>query len=83
MLLIFALVVLFGVSVYRQNRHNQDILVKNCELGNDLRKKERSLWDYILALPSDQPQTPEQEKRRADFKTFLAKTFPHRDCEGL
>lgn len=59
---------------------NKTALLRNCETANDSRRNNRLLWDYLLAIPPAQVQTPEQQQTRAEFKKFVEKTFAPRDC---
>lgn len=61
---------------------NRQAVLANCEVSNESRQNNRVLWDYALSLPPQQPLTPEQQKVRADFKTFVNKTFAERDCQA-
>ncbi len=65
-----------------QAETNQTALVRNCETANASRKNNQVLWDYILAIPTPNAPTVEQQKNRDDFKAFVDKTFAPRDCQA-
>jgi hypothetical protein len=81
--LVFLSVVLIGFNLYQQGRRNHEVLVNNCRLGNEFRTDNQSLWEYILTIPPSRPLSAEQKEQRANFETFLNKTFEKRDCERL
>lgn len=58
--------------------HRQQVVI--CESGNEGRALNVKLWTYVLSIPPPQSRTHEQEKRVAEFKVFLTKTFAPRDC---
>lgn len=64
-----------------QNNHNA--LVSSCLSGNDFRKTNLALWEYILSIPPQEPPTPEQKKVAATFKVYVEKTFAPRDCSQI
>lgn len=65
-----------------QSENNRVALTRNCETANDSRKNNRALWDYILAIPTPDAPTVDQQKNRTDFKAFVDKTFASRDCDA-
>lgn len=78
----------FGYPAYKTNQtaslaqSNKNAVIANCEVSNQSRADNRALWDFIFALPQDQPPTPEQQKRAEQFKGFVAKTFAERNCQA-
>lgn len=64
------------------SQNNKEAVVANCETANEARKNNRALWDYILAIPTPNAPTIEQQKNRTDFKAFVDKTFAPRDCQA-
>jgi uncharacterized iron-regulated membrane protein len=86
-LVIIMLLGLAGVSyklyqISKLAQSNKAAVVANCETANDSRQNNKALWDFVFALPPDQPPTPEQAQRAAEFKGFVAKTFALRDCQA-
>lgn len=81
------MVVVFSVAKTNQNsirlEQTHNILVSNCEIGNDFRNTEKSLWNYILSLPPDNEPTADQQKKIDAFKVYLDKAFAQRDCKNL
>lgn len=61
---------------------NRTALIQNCETSNDSRERQRALWAYVIALPPQQPPTPEQQKRVEEFQKFVDTTFSQRDCQA-
>lgn len=61
--------------------HSQQ--VATCLSTNEGRKLNVQLWDYVLSIPPSRPRTEEQDKRIADFRVFLHKTFAPRDCSRI
>lgn len=81
---IFSVILIgFVLNAKQTARHNREVQVNNCIVGNEFRENNRSLWDYLLALPPDHKPTPTEQKRLDDFKAFLNKTFMPRDCSKL
>lgn len=62
---------------------NRQTLINNCAIGNEFRTTEKSLWNYILSIPSEQTPTPEQQLRIDSFKSYLDKNFALRDCSKI
>lgn len=68
---------------------NQASIISSCQVGNEFRKTEASLWEHIIAIqPVDQGQlTPAQQAQRdktiADFQQYLKTTFAPRDCNNI
>lgn len=54
--------------------------VATCQSSNEARSLQVQLWDYVLSFPPSRPRTEAQEKKIADFKAFVRKTFAPRDC---
>lgn len=61
---------------------NREAVFANCQTSNDSRHNNRILWDYLLALPPEQPQSDQQKLQIAKFKEFVATTFAERDCQA-
>lgn len=61
---------------------NKQAVLANCQTANESRKNNRDLWEFAFSLPPNQPPTPEQTQRIAEFKKFVAKTFAERDCQA-
>ena len=61
---------------------NKQAVIANCEVANESRKNNHDLWDFAFSLSPDQPQTPEQQQRAAEFREFVNKTFAQRDCQA-
>lgn len=86
---LFLVVAVLGVVTMqvRRNSHDiataQDIVVANCEAGNEFRKGERELWGFIFEAPTATPRTPEQQKQFDDFKAIVDRIFAPRDCSAL
>lgn len=64
-----------------ENNHNS--LVAACESGNEFRRTNLLLWDYILSLPPREPRTDAEKKKIAEFQAFVDKTFAPRDCSQI
>lgn len=62
-----------------------------CEVGNQARAAQINLWEYILNLSANSPQTPPptaaqkhaQEELIRKFRIYLLQVFAPRDCEDL
>ena len=65
------------------SRRNHEVLIQNCNVGNDFRRNELKLWNHILGIPPNHPLTTEEQKQVDDFKVFLNNTFQLRDCSKL
>lgn len=56
----------------------------NCLAGNQTRKSQQQLWNFVLSFPPPPGETPEQLRRRASdtatFKAYIKKVFAPRDC---
>jgi len=84
-----ALTLLLGAFFYNQNIiqdkliRNQNNIVASCNSGNEFRKSNLKLWEYILAIPPSPNQTPEQKQKVDDFEKFVNQTFKLRDCSKL
>lgn len=70
-------------NVASQSENNKVALVRSCETTNDARASNKALWDYLLALPSNEPATSAQQSEIDSFKAFIDKTFAPRDCKHL
>lgn len=55
----------------------------SCLSGNQARATERTLWDYVLGLPPNAPQTQAQKDQIVAFKGFLNTNLAARDCTLL
>jgi hypothetical protein len=60
-------------------------VVQLCQLGNESRAQQVTLWDHLIAISRPPPhQTPAQQRRRlATTRAFVAyvhKVFAPRDC---
>lgn len=64
-----------------ENTHNS--LVNSCESGNDFRRDNLALWQYILNIPPTQPPSPDQKKTVEDFSKFVKTTFALRNCSQI
>jgi uncharacterized protein YgbK (DUF1537 family) len=51
-----------------------------CLSGNNARATEIQLWNYILGLVSQTPQTPAQLSEVDQLRRYLASTFAPRNC---
>lgn len=78
----FGYITLRTHELANQAENNRVALTRNCETANDSRKNNRALWDYILAIPTPNAPTVDQQKNRTDFKAFVDKTFAPRDCDA-
>lgn len=80
-----AIAYVFSVAQYNKSNvvSNQKALVASCNAGNEFRKSNLVLWQYILNIPTDRVPTPEQTQRTQNFQAFLDKTFALRDCSNL
>lgn len=63
-------------------------LVLTCQAGNEARKTEIQLWDYVITLSADQPpppgQTVAQHQQVIDqFLNHLHTVFAPRDCSKV
>lgn len=63
-------------------QNNKEAVILNCETANDSRDAQRKLWAYVIALPPQQPRSPEQQQRVEEFQVFVDKTFKPRDCQA-
>lgn len=79
LLLMVSLVV--GNIAYTKSVHDQQ--VATCQSGNESRKLQVQLWDYVLGFPPSRPRTEAQDKQIADFKAYVHKTFAPRDCSKI
>lgn len=87
-ILLFGFLMLFTRQQVNQVniQTNRNILIANCESGNQFRKDNRVLWEYILSIPRDpaRPVQTEQEAQAIEkFKAFLNTTFAERNCADL
>lgn len=64
------------------NRAENAVYV-SCVSGNQARATERTLWDYVLSIPPQQPQTQAQKDQITQFKAFLDTNLAQRDCSAL
>lgn len=64
-------------------QQTQNIITNNCIVGNEFRTTEKTFWEYILSIPSDQPMTPERQKQIDAFQQKLNETFAPRPCNDL
>lgn len=64
-----------AAHVNAQNAHT------TCVSGNESRKLNRELWQYVLSVPPSTPQTADQLKVRQQFQVYIDKTFAPRDCD--
>jgi hypothetical protein len=69
------------VAIQGHNVHSQQ--VATCRAGNDARRAQTQVWDYILSLQPSEPLTAQQRKQIADFKTFVRRALAPRDCSRL
>lgn len=79
-----------GVIIYTGSQVNRAniatlhaSLVSSCKANNDFRSDNLKLWQYLLAIPPEQPQTPAQQKITTDFNSFVSKTFAPRNCDTI
>lgn len=83
------IIIALGAAFFQLQMNQEDIkknttsILASCESGNNFRASQITLWDYILAIPPQTPPSPEQDKRIADFKDFVHKTFSPRDCSVI
>lgn len=84
----FLFIVTLGVvsvktaQVAQLAQSNKAAVIQNCETANDSRNNQRQLWGYVLSLTPQQPRTPEQDARVAEFARFVDRTFAPRDCQA-
>lgn len=84
-----ALTILLGAFFYNQNVIQDDLIrnknniVASCNSGNEFRKSNLKLWEYILAIPPASDQTAEQKQKVDEFEDFVNQTFKLRDCSKL
>lgn len=69
-------------------RTEHDVQVYACQLGNESRVQEITLWEHVAAISAAPPhETPRQARaRRARIAAFLAyvhRVFAPRDCETI
>lgn len=69
-------------QIARLAESNKNAVVANCEVSNDSRRNNKALWDYLLALPPSETQTPAEAQQVNQFKSFVAKTFAERNCQA-
>lgn len=62
---------------------NKNALIASCNSGNEFRKSNLVLWQYILDIPPETPRTQQQTDKTAKFQEFLDKTFALRDCTRI
>lgn len=82
-MIVEAIVAFVSVFAFVKASQNHSTLITNCNSGNEFRATEKSLWNFILSIPSETKPTPEQQKQLEGFKVFLEKTFAPRDCTTL
>lgn len=65
--------------------HNTDTVKNSCMSGNEFRKNDRQLWDFILTLPAGPGQSPIQvltrQQNEKALNAYLNKTFALRVCK--
>lgn len=59
---------------------NEKAIITACEVGNQTRATERTVWDYVLNVTPQQPQTDAQKEQSTAFKKFLDINLAQRDC---
>lgn len=62
---------------------NSQALVASCQSVNDARANNKTLWDYLLSLPTPIAPTLQQQQVRNQFSVFLNKTFAQKNCDQL
>lgn len=79
-----------GLVAWRTNHSAEQArqaTIAACESGNNVRKAELQLWDYVLSFPPTQTETPQQKAQRevqtAKFRDYVHKTFATRDCSKI
>lgn len=85
LILTLAVIYFANQSIISRNRIESTHIsvVANCQAGNNFRKDNLKLWNYVLAVPSPTPRTEQQEQTRTDFRKFVNKTFELRDCSKI
>lgn len=84
MVLIFVLFLAVGglaLSAKNASDSAQRAIREGCEVGNDARKAQIVLWDYIINISP--AATPDDQTRIDNLKTFIKTTFAPRDCNSL
>lgn len=85
--MILVIGVAFLFVLYQSNKtqleNNRNSLIAACESGNEFRKTNLILWDYILALPTREERTEKEKKEVVEFQNFINKTFAPRDCNAI
>jgi len=74
---------LIALQASTASHRNHEILIQNCNVGNDFRRNELKLWNHILGIPPNHPLSAQEQKQVSDFKVFLASTFKLRDCSNI
>lgn len=55
-----------------------------CITGNESRRLQRELWNYVLEFSANtQTQTDIEKQRTADFKTYVNSTYADKNCDDL
>lgn len=58
---------------------NRNALIRTCESGNEARKNNREIWDYVLEITANAPPNAQREK----FISKVNATFAPRDCSSI
>lgn len=77
--------VLLGIGFIQGHNtaYKASTAVVNCKASNQSRIIQTRLWEYILAIPSQSPQTDAQRAQVATFRSFLADAFKPIDCSKI
>jgi hypothetical protein len=89
--LVLAAVALVAVGAVAIQAHDatsaaarvHDQQVATCRAGNDARRAQIQLWDYLLSVPPPSPPPEEQRKRLDQFRGFVHQVFAPRDCSRV
>lgn len=84
-LMLFGINLLFTARQVNDARAAAASVVQLCQLGNEARAQQVSLWEYVTSIAPPPPhETPaERQKRLATVRAFLAhvrKVLAPRDC---
>lgn len=84
-----ALTIVLAVVFYNQNIiqdkliKNQNNIVASCNAGNEFRRSNLRIWDYLLDQPPTVPRTIDEQRQLNKFRNIVTDTFRLRDCEKL
>lgn len=79
--LLFIAVGVLALSAKHTGDDAQRALREGCEVGNEARRNQIVLWDYIITISP--PATAEDQTRIDNLKAFIKVTFAPRDCSSL